>query len=298
MDPSHSKIEPHVLGRGEVICPDDADRALNALKAGCGGPSDVLSFHDFAVSQRISRYTDENRAVWRAIASKRLLEITNSGCVALRSGLRALDIRPDQIPDLAALNQITRACAGWQVIGVPMALSPYLYARFLSERVCPIVVGIRSPDNPLIGDAEEIPTFCLSPVDNDLCSEILAIPGMLLNSTYTDFLQRWGALVTRTFESESGDLLQARDHLVSLFDMTVCRGVIQEYGGDYFYGAQFATGELVTPISRYFHDILSIEAVTNRSTNGDRGRVSVIENFIELSSMIDAIEDMHPRLRQ
>lgn len=195
-------------------------------------------------TQHLDAYSAEERNSWQSLTTNfEQRAFHEAGCV--RASRAALGITSAEIPSIAAVSERAHRICKWEVVGVPGYLPPDILAQLLSERVLPVVIGIRPALPDLTAPSKEVedcfnqPTF-----DTDIATDLWGIAPLLGIPDVARFLQRWGQLGHAAFLDEKSHRQAERiDNLASLFFFTIAHGLIVEDGKVRTYGGAFAVDD-------------------------------------------------------
>lgn len=152
--------------------------------------------------QYYSKYTDEDRRVWKKLFSAQWDYLSKS-MVAARwfyDGVRELQLNENSIPKFTEVNKVL-AKNGWKIRAVRGIVDDGDFFTLLSQKVFPVTTWLRSMKN--IDYLEEPDMF------HDLFGHV----PFLTNSTYTRFLERIGHHGVKVFATNNKD----RQYMMSRF---------------------------------------------------------------------------------
>ena len=100
---------------------------------------------DWTIDQAYADYSEADHAVWSKLFHRQLAMLEHRACPEFFAGLRALELRPDAIPEFSEVNRRLEALTGWRVIAVPGLVPDAVFFKHLSERRFCAGRFIRSP---------------------------------------------------------------------------------------------------------------------------------------------------------
>lgn len=208
-----------------VVDGAEAKRALEAAAASEGVPADKIDIESMVITQNYDRYSDEDHEVWSIIYKKRWEQIgTDASDVFLR-GIRAINLRPDRVPDLREVNANLSKMTGWQSRGVPGYLPAKSFFAFLAQRHFPTTIAVR-PKSQM----DYLP-------EPDIIHDVFGHVPLHADDTFADFLQTYGQAALHTDDPHH------TERLARLFWFTVEFGLIREDGRLKLYGSGLISSE-------------------------------------------------------
>ena len=239
------------------------------------GPATVTG-SDFFTTQDWSAYTDENHAVWSILYARRMEQLRMNGSRLFLEGARAIDLRPDRVPDLAEVNARLGRATGWNAVPVTGFIPAADFFRCLSQRRFPTTVTVRPREQ-----LDYLP-------EPDIFHDVFGHVPLHSDPVFAAFLQKFGAIASRA-RSEAETTAMAR-----LFWFTVEFGLIRERGDVRIYGSglisshEDAANALGPGCDRRPFDL---EAVLAQPFDIDRVQtvLFVLESFDQLFEGVEAL---------
>jgi phenylalanine-4-hydroxylase len=208
-----------------VIDSDEAQRALKAAADSDGLPASKIDIESMVITQHWDRYTDEDHEVWRILYQKRMKQLETDASNVFLSGLKAINLRPDRVPDLKEVNANLARMTGWQSRGVPGYLPAKSFFAFLAQRHFPTTIAVRSKEN-----MDYLP-------EPDIIHDVFGHVPLHADPTFADFLQTYGKAALHTDDEYH------TERLARLFWFTVEFGLIREDGRVKLYGSGLISSE-------------------------------------------------------
>jgi len=208
-----------------VIDGDEAQRALEAAQRSEGVPSDQIDIHSMMITQHYEKYSEEDHEVWRLLVAKRMEQLPEFASNTYLSGLRAINLKPDRIPDLREVNKRLGALTGWSSRGVPGFIPAKSFFAFLAQRVFPATISIRPMES-----LEYLP-------EPDIIHDVFGHVPLHADPVFGDFLQTYGKAALHT------DDPRHTERLARLFWFTVEFGLIHEDHKLKLYGSGLISSE-------------------------------------------------------
>jgi len=189
-------------------------------------------------------YSDEEHAIWAELYARQMEIIPNRVCDEFLTGLEALNLPRERIPQPGEVSEVLMEKTGWQVAPVPALINFDRFFKLLSERKFPAASFIRT--------REEM-DYLQEP---DIFHEIFGHTAMLTHQAFADFTEAYGKAGVHASKEE-------RVFLARLYWFTVEFGLLSTPGGIRIYGGGIASspGETVyavespQPIRRPFDPI-------------------------------------------
>ena len=182
-----------------------------------GPPSGARA--DWTIDQDWSAYTPAEHAVWVRLYERQAALLPGRACEPFLSGLEALDLHGQGIPDFAAMNARLGALTGWTVVAVPGLVPDEVFFDHLANRRFPAGRFIRKPEQL---DYLEEP---------DVFHDVFGHVPMLTDPVFADYMQAYG----RGGQRAMG--LGRLHNLARLYWYTVEFGLLQTPQGLRIYGA-------------------------------------------------------------
>jgi len=183
---------------------------------------------DWTIEQGWESYTAAEHAVWRTLYDRQSRLLPGRACDEFLSGLRALPIEPDRIPDFRRLSETMMRRTGWQVVAVPGLVPGEVFFEHLANRRFPAGNFIRKPDQL---DYLEEP---------DVFHDVFGHVPMLMNPVIADYIQAYGEGGLRAGR------LGALDNLARVYWFTVEFGLLQQHDGLRIYGSGIVSSQAET----------------------------------------------------
>jgi len=178
---------------------------------------------DFVVDQKPSTYSQADHETWSRLHRRQAELLRGRVCDEFFTGLEALGITPDGIPDFRAINRVLKPATGWEVVAVPGLVPDRVFFTHLAGRRFPAGFWIRRPDE---FDYIEEP---------DVFHDVFGHVPLLMNPAYADFVAAYGEAGLRLSEPE--DLAR----LARLYWYSVEFGLIETDAGLRIFGAGIAS---------------------------------------------------------
>lgn len=178
---------------------------------------------DFVVDQRHASYSHDDHATWSKLYARQVQLLRGRICDEFFTGLSALGIAADGIPDFSAMNRVLKAATGWEVVAVPGLVPDRVFFTHLAERRFPAGFWIRRPDE---FDYIEEP---------DIFHDVFGHVPLLMNPAYADFVAAYGQAGLRLTDAD--DLAR----LARLYWYSVEFGLIETDAGLRIFGAGIAS---------------------------------------------------------
>lgn len=208
-----------------VISSEEGQRAVKAAEASEGLPADQIDIESMVITQRYDMYSDEDHEVWSTIYKKRMAQLELAASNVFLSGLRAINLRPDRVPDLREVNANLKRMTGWQSRGVPGYLPAKSFFAFLAQRQFPTTVSVRPKTS-----MDYLP-------EPDIIHDVFGHVPLHADPVFADFLQTYGQAALHT------DDAYHTERLARLFWFTVEFGLIREDGRLKLYGSGLISSE-------------------------------------------------------
>ncbi len=205
--------------RHPVIDGDEARRAIEAAKASEGQPASKIDIESMVITQRWEKYSREDHEVWSTIFRKRMEQLEEHASNVFLTGARAINLRPDRVPDLKDVNARLAPLTGWRSRGVPGYLPAKSFFAFLAQRQFPTTISVRPKDK-----MDYLP-------EPDIIHDVFGHVPLHADPTFADFLQTYGQAALHTDDPHH------TERLSRLFWFTVEFGLIREDGRVKLYGS-------------------------------------------------------------
>jgi len=178
---------------------------------------------DWTIDQSWDQYTPEEHGVWKTLFERQSRLLPGRACDAFISGMAALPIAADRIPDFRRLSDILMQRTGWQVVAVPGLVPDEVFFEHLANRRFPAGHFIRKPHEL---DYLEEP---------DVFHDVFGHVPMLMNPAIADYIQAYGVGGLRAQQ------LGMLDKLARVYWYTVEFGLVKQPDGLRIYGAGIAS---------------------------------------------------------
>jgi phenylalanine-4-hydroxylase len=183
---------------------------------------------DWTIDQGWEDYTAAEHAVWRSLFERQAKLLPGRACNEFLTGMAALPIGADSIPDFNRLSDVLMRRTGWQVVAVPGLVPPEVFFEHLANRCFPAGQFIRRPDQ--LDYIEEPDVF------HDLFGHV----PMLMHPVLADYLQAYGKGGLRA------QRIGALDQLSRVYWFTVEFGLVAQDDGLRIYGAGIVSSQAET----------------------------------------------------
>ncbi|MCB9837874.1 MAG: phenylalanine 4-monooxygenase [Phycisphaeraceae bacterium] len=208
-----------------VIDGEEAQQALKAAERSQGMPPDKIDIESMMITQHYEKYSEEDHEVWRLLVEARMKQLPEFASNIYLAGLRAINLKPDRIPDLNEVNARLGELTGWSSRGVPGFIPAKSFFAFIAQRVFPATISIRPKDK-----LEYLP-------EPDIVHDIFGHVPLHANEVFADFLQTYGQAALHTDDPVH------TERLARLFWFTVEFGLIHEDGKLKLYGSGLISSE-------------------------------------------------------
>jgi phenylalanine-4-hydroxylase len=174
---------------------------------------------DCIIDQGWEHYSAEEHATWRVLMERQLRALQGHACQEYLSGLEALGISPEGVPNFDQMNARLRRLTGWEVVAVPGLIPSRPFFQMLSDRRFPAGTFIRSREQL---DYLEEP---------DIFHDVFGHVPLLTNSAYADYMNEYGRIGLEAIERKGVKFL------ARLNWYTIEFGLIRKSEGIQIYGA-------------------------------------------------------------
>jgi phenylalanine-4-hydroxylase len=178
---------------------------------------------DWTIDQGWAAYTAEEHATWKTLFERQTRLLPGRACDEFVTGMRALPIGADEIPDFRRLSDVLARHTGWQVVAVPGLVPDDVFFDHLAHRRFPAGHFIRRPHEL---DYLEEP---------DVFHDVFGHVPLLMNPVIADYMQAYGEGGLRA--QSLGKLPQ----LARVYWYTIEFGLVQQPDGLRIYGAGIAS---------------------------------------------------------
>jgi phenylalanine-4-hydroxylase len=206
----------------------DGTSAKHGLLAGDAVPAHRA---DWTIDQGWENYTVAEHLIWRTLFERQAKLLPGRACTEFLTGMRALPIDADTIPDFRRLSDILMRHTGWQVVAVPGLVPAEVFFDHLANRRFPAGQFIRRPDQ---FDYIEEP---------DVFHDVFGHVPMLMHPVLADYLQAYGEGGLRA------QRLGALEQLSRVYWFTVEFGLVAQEEGLRIYGAGIVSSSAETQFS-------------------------------------------------
>ena len=134
----------------------------------------------YTIDQDWERYSDAEHGVWRTLFERQIRLLPGRVCEEYTSGLEALCVAADGIPDFRRLSDVLMRATGWRVVAVPGLIPDAAFYKLLAERKFPAGNFIRRPDQL---------DYLQEP---DVFHDVFGHVPMLFNPVFADYIQIYG----------------------------------------------------------------------------------------------------------
>ena len=107
------------INYSDIINSDEARRAQAAADKAPYQPSAEIDPYQFFITQDSSKYTQENQDVWREMFTERMRTLDQQASDVFLSGLKAIGLTPDRVPQVSDINRRLQDLTGWESHPVP-----------------------------------------------------------------------------------------------------------------------------------------------------------------------------------
>ncbi|WP_343730241.1 phenylalanine 4-monooxygenase [Duganella sp.] len=225
---------------------------------------------DWTIDQQWDQYTPEQHAVWKTLFERQSKLLEGRACDEFLTGMRALPIAPDQIPDFRQLSEVLMQHTGWQVVAVPGLVPDEVFFEHLANR--------RFPAGQFIRSADQL-DYLQEP---DVFHDVFGHVPLLMNPIIADYIQAYGVGGLRAKEKGVLDLL------ARVYWYTVEFGLVQQKDGLRLYGAGI--------VSSYTESIFALDDASPNRVRFDLPRVMQtdyrIDDFQETYFVIRDLDEL------
>lgn len=223
---------------------------------------------DWTIDQGWENYTSAEHAVWQTLFERQTKLLPGRACEEFVSGMRALPIGAEQIPDFRRLSDVLTKHTGWQVVAVPGLVPDDVFFDHLANRRFPAGQFIRKRDQL---DYLEEP---------DVFHDVFGHVPMLMHPVIADYIQAYGVGGLRA--QRVGKLPQ----LARVYWYTVEFGLVEQPEGLRIYGSGI--------VSSYAESIFALDDPSPNRIRFDLARVMRthyrIDDFQESYFVIDHLD--------
>ncbi|WP_425451700.1 phenylalanine 4-monooxygenase [Alteromonas aestuariivivens] len=162
-------------------------------------------------------WTEDEHRIWSDLYCRQIEVIRGRACPQFLSGLKLLDLPPDQIPQLPHVNSALEQATGWTTVQVPALINFSEFFRLLANRQFPVATFIRSRED---FDYLQEP---------DIFHEVFGHCPLLTNPAFAHFTHTYGKLGLAASKED-------RVILARLYWFTVEFGLVTSAEGLRIYG--------------------------------------------------------------
>ena len=263
-----------------VIDGEEAQRALEAAQRSENLPADQIDIKSMMITQHSDKYSEEDHEVWRLIVAKRMKQLPEFASNTYLSGLRAINLKPDRIPELSEVNVRLKELTGWSSHGVPGLIPAKSFFAFLAQRLFPSTISVRPMES-----LEYLP-------EPDIVHDVFGHVPLHADPTFADFLQTYGKAALHTNDPYH------TERLARLFWFTVEFGLIHEDGRLKLYGSGLISSEGEGHHALDSKDVerrpFDMETICNTSFEIDHYQpiLYVLEDFQQLRDAMNSYAEM------
>lgn len=225
---------------------------------------------DWTIAQHWERYTAGEHAVWKALFERQTKLLPGRACDEFVSGMRALPIAGEQIPDFRRLNDVLAKRTGWQVVAVPGLVPDEIFFEHLANR--------RFPAGQFIRKAGQLDYI----EEPDVFHDVFGHVPMLMNPILADYIQAYGKGGLRAQQ------LGVLPNLARVYWYTVEFGLVLQPDGLRIYGSGIVSSRTET--------VFALEDASPNRLRFDLQRVMRtryrIDDFQETYFVIGAFDEL------
>jgi len=203
--------------QAQAPVPPGSEREAQAADTGADPGADRRP--DWTIDQGWERYTAAEHAVWKRLFERQSRLLPGRACDAFVSGMRALPIDSERIPDFRRLNDVLMPRTGWQVVAVPGLVPDAVFFDHLAHR--------RFPAGNFLRRADQLDYLAEPDVFHDVFGHV----PMLMHPALADYMQAYGAGGLRA------GALGVLDKLARVYWYTVEFGLLEQSDGLRIYGS-------------------------------------------------------------
>jgi len=234
----------------------------------------------YVIEQDWSAYTPEQHAVWQELVGRRMPQLRDHACAEYLDGFEQIGLRPDLLPDLAAVSRRLAPRTGWSSTPVSGFLPADAFFEMLAARMFPTTTWLR---------ARESMDYTPEP---DIFHDVFGHVPMHAHPVFADFLEHYGKVCASVI-----DRPEALERLGRLFWFTVEFGLIRQAGEIKVYGSGLISshGECTRVLAGGCEiKDFNLEAVMNQEmqTSEMQPVLYAVESFEEIYEAAKAAESM------
>ena len=225
---------------------------------------------DWTIPQRWADYTAGEHAVWKVLYERQTALLRGRACNEFVTGMQALPIAADRIPDFEQLSEVLGSHTGWQIVAVPGLVPDEVFFEHLAHR--------RFPSGQFIRRADQLDYL----EEPDVFHDVFGHAPMLMNPVIADFIQAYGEGGLRA------QRLGTLPLLARVYWYTVEFGLVQQSEGLRIYGSGIASSRT--------ESVFSLDDDSPHRIGFDLDRVMRtryrIDDFQECYFVLDRLEDL------
>lgn len=180
--------------------------------------------HAAGIAQDRSTYTPTDHQVWATLYRRRMTTLRRTASQLFLSGIDAIGLREDRVPDLDEVNRRLAPRTGWRAVPVGGFLPAGEFFASLARREFPTTITVRPPEQ-----LEYLP-------EPDIFHDVFGHVPLHADPAFADFLQAFGA---EAAHADAGEL----ERLTRLFWFTIEFGLVREAGEVRIYGSGLISSE-------------------------------------------------------
>lgn len=127
-------------------------------------------------------WSAEENSIWQTLFTRQLACIKDKACDEYHTGLTALNLPTDHVPQLNEVSKVLSAATGWQCYPVPALIGFAEFFTLLSEKKFPVATFIRR---------KEEMDYLQEP---DIFHEIFGHCPLLVNPSFANYTQAYGKM--------------------------------------------------------------------------------------------------------
>lgn len=180
--------------------------------------------HAAAIAQDWSAYTATDHQVWATLYRRRMATLRGTASRRFLSGIEAIGLCEDRVPDLDEVNRRLAPRTGWRAVPVGGFLPAGEFFQSLARREFPTTITVRPPEQ-----LEYLP-------EPDIFHDVFGHVPLHADPAFGDFLQAFGA---EAAGAAPGEL----ERFTRLFWFTIEFGLVREEGAVRIYGSGLISSE-------------------------------------------------------
>jgi phenylalanine-4-hydroxylase len=178
-----------------------------------------MDSQDWTIDQGFAGYTQQEHRTWVTLYERQSVLLPGRACDAFLSGLDALDLHGQGIPEFGALSEKLLSLTGWRVVAVPGLVPDEVFFEHLANRRFPAGRFIRRQDQL---------DYLQEP---DVFHDVFGHVPLLTDPVFADYMQAYGEGGLRALG------LGRLANLARLYWYTVEFGLLDTPAGLRLYGA-------------------------------------------------------------